>query len=84
MQSEVGNQEYWDDTAHTKEEREARLQRKAEAAIKRERAMAYAYSHRVHSFDNFLCLPSVNHRSSKDIYSVRHAHCVMVLRKGNG
>ncbi|KAF8041526.1 hypothetical protein BT93_A0203 [Corymbia citriodora subsp. variegata] len=44
LASEAGNKEYWDDTVHTKEEREARLQRKAEAAIKRERARAYAYS----------------------------------------
>ncbi|XP_056161403.1 protein IQ-DOMAIN 14 [Syzygium oleosum] len=47
LASEAGNREYWDDTAHTKEEREARLQRKAEAAIKRERARAYAYSHQL-------------------------------------
>ncbi|XP_030527971.1 protein IQ-DOMAIN 14-like [Rhodamnia argentea] len=47
LASEARNQEYWDDTAHTKEEREVRLQRKAEAAIKRERAMAYAYSHQL-------------------------------------
>lgn len=30
-----------------KEEIEARLQRKVDAVIKRERAMAYAYSHQV-------------------------------------
>lgn len=89
VQSEAGNREYWDDTVHTKEEREARLQRKAEAAIKRERARAYAFSHQVHSFDNFLCfvrrslsLPSAIHRALKDIYFVRPAHCI-VLRNGN-
>ncbi|KAJ0793370.1 putative IQ motif, EF-hand binding protein [Helianthus annuus] len=37
----------WDDSLITKEEREARLQRKMEAVIKRERAMAYAYSHQL-------------------------------------
>ncbi|KAI3683330.1 hypothetical protein L1987_83833 [Smallanthus sonchifolius] len=39
--------EHWDDSLITKEEREARLQRKMEAVIKRERAMAYAYSHQL-------------------------------------
>ncbi|MED6158074.1 IQ-domain [Stylosanthes scabra] len=37
--------EDWDDSLLTKEEIEARLQRKVEAIIKRERAMAFAYSH---------------------------------------
>ncbi|MFS7988809.1 putative IQ motif, EF-hand binding protein [Helianthus anomalus] len=40
-------EEHWDDSLLTKEEREARLQRKMEAMIKRERAMAYAYSHQL-------------------------------------
>lgn len=44
--SEAGN-ENWDDSLLTKEEREARLQRKVNAVIKRERAMAYAYSHQL-------------------------------------
>ncbi|KAK8583314.1 hypothetical protein V6N13_022021 [Hibiscus sabdariffa] len=44
--SEAGN-ENWDDSVVTKEEREARKQRKVEAAIKRKRAMAYAYSNQV-------------------------------------
>ncbi|KAK8659988.1 hypothetical protein V6N13_050925 [Hibiscus sabdariffa] len=44
--SEAGN-ENWDDSVITKEEREARKQRKVEAAIKRKRAMAYAYSNQV-------------------------------------
>ncbi|KAK1435409.1 hypothetical protein QVD17_01172 [Tagetes erecta] len=39
------DEEDWDDSLITKEEREARLKRKEEALIKRERAMAYAYSH---------------------------------------
>lgn len=43
---EIGD-EHWDDSLITKEEREARLQRKMEAVIKRERAMAYAYSHQL-------------------------------------
>lgn len=43
---EIGD-EYWDDSLITKEEREARLQKKMDAVIKRERAMAYAYSHQV-------------------------------------
>ncbi|KAL4341024.1 hypothetical protein GQ457_08G013030 [Hibiscus cannabinus] len=44
--SEAGN-ENWDDSVITKEEREARKQRKVEAAIKRKRAMAYAYSNQI-------------------------------------
>ncbi|KAE8663098.1 Protein IQ-DOMAIN 14 [Hibiscus syriacus] len=41
---EAGNED-WDDSLLTKEEIEARMQRKVEAVIKRERAMAYAHSH---------------------------------------
>ncbi|XP_071698271.1 protein IQ-DOMAIN 13-like [Rutidosis leptorrhynchoides] len=44
--SEMGD-EYWDDSVITKEEKEATLQKKVEAIIKRERAMAYAYSHKL-------------------------------------
>lgn len=47
VQSEAGNNEDWDDSQLTKEQIEARLQKKVEAVIKRERAMAYAYSHQV-------------------------------------
>ncbi|KAK9068745.1 hypothetical protein SSX86_012860 [Deinandra increscens subsp. villosa] len=43
---EIGD-EHWDDSVVTKEERDARLRRKMEAMIKRERAMAYAYSHQL-------------------------------------
>lgn len=43
-QSETGNLGEWDDSTLTKEEREARMKKKKEAASKRERAMAYAYS----------------------------------------
>ncbi|KAA8532141.1 hypothetical protein F0562_006717 [Nyssa sinensis] len=45
--SEAGRLEDWDDSQLTKEEIEARMQRKVEAAIKRDRAMAYAYSHQL-------------------------------------
>ncbi|KAJ7980641.1 Protein IQ-DOMAIN like [Quillaja saponaria] len=45
--SEAGNNEDWDDSLLTKEEIEARLQRKVEAIVKRERAMAYAYSNQL-------------------------------------
>jgi len=47
VKSEAGNNEDWDDSLLTKEEVEARLQRKVEAIIKRERSMAFAYSHQV-------------------------------------
>ncbi|KAL9240693.1 hypothetical protein vseg_014881 [Gypsophila vaccaria] len=39
------NQEDWDDSTLTKGEIEARMQRKFDAIVKRERALAYAYSH---------------------------------------
>ncbi|KAL6185499.1 hypothetical protein ACLB2K_041632 [Fragaria x ananassa] len=45
--SEMGNNDDWDDSLLTKEEVEARMQKKVEAVIKRERAMAYAYSHQL-------------------------------------
>ncbi|XVF84292.1 hypothetical protein PTKIN_Ptkin17bG0025400 [Pterospermum kingtungense] len=44
--SEAGNED-WDDSRLTKDEREVRLQKKVEAIIKRERAMAYSYSHQL-------------------------------------
>ncbi|KDP44236.1 hypothetical protein JCGZ_05703 [Jatropha curcas] len=46
LASEAGNED-WDDSLLTKEEIEARLQRKVDAVVKRERAMAYAYSHQL-------------------------------------
>lgn len=46
-QSEAGQHDDWDDSLLTKEEMEARMQRKVEALFKRERAMAYAYSHQL-------------------------------------
>ena len=39
--------EEWDDSHKSKEQIEARLQHKQEAAIRRERALAYAFSHQV-------------------------------------
>lgn len=45
--SEAGDNENWDDSLLTKEEVEARMQKKVEAIVKRERAMAYAYSHQL-------------------------------------
>ncbi|KAF3512744.1 hypothetical protein F2Q69_00002220 [Brassica cretica] len=49
----AGN-ENWDDSVLTKEERDARSQRKIDAVIKRERYMAYAYSHKVTTLKSFL------------------------------
>lgn len=49
----AGN-ENWDDSVLTKEERDARSQRKIDAVIKRERYMAYAYSHKVTTLKFFL------------------------------
>ncbi|KAL1535393.1 Protein of unknown function (DUF4005) [Salvia divinorum] len=42
---EGGDSDDWDDSMLTKEEIEERLRKKIEAVMKRERAMAYAYSH---------------------------------------
>ncbi|XP_043705393.1 protein IQ-DOMAIN 14-like [Telopea speciosissima] len=41
------DQEEWDDSQLTKEEEESRLQKKVEAVMKRERALAYAYSNQL-------------------------------------
>ncbi|KAJ9558722.1 hypothetical protein OSB04_013336 [Centaurea solstitialis] len=60
---EIGD-EHWDDSLITKEEREARLQRKMEAVIKRERAMAYAYSHQL-----WKATPKSAHNALADIRS---------------
>lgn len=51
--SEAGVNEDWDDSQLTKDEADARLRKKVEAVIKRERAMAYAYSHKVKNWSNF-------------------------------
>ncbi|KAL3506851.1 hypothetical protein ACH5RR_032233 [Cinchona calisaya] len=61
-QSEAGDNEDWDDSVLTKEEVEARLRKKVEAVIKRERAMAYAYSHQ---------LWKANPRSSETALEIR-------------
>ncbi|KAJ0969335.1 hypothetical protein J5N97_022212 [Dioscorea zingiberensis] len=45
-QSEAGNDE-WEDSVLTKDEIDSRMRRKVEAVIKRERALAYAYSHQL-------------------------------------
>ncbi|CAN6725415.1 unnamed protein product [Malus baccata var. baccata] len=47
QQSEMANNEEWDGSLLNKEEVEARLQKKVEAVMKRERAMAYAYSNQL-------------------------------------
>ncbi|XP_026389350.1 protein IQ-DOMAIN 14-like [Papaver somniferum] len=43
--TQTAGQENWDDSVLTKEELDARLQRKVDAIIKRERALAYVHSH---------------------------------------
>jgi hypothetical protein len=40
----------WDDSLLSRDEADARTKRKAEAVMKRERALAYAYSHQVRTF----------------------------------
>jgi hypothetical protein len=42
--------EHWDDSTQSKEKIEASLVSKQEAAIRRERALAYAFSHQVGAF----------------------------------
>jgi hypothetical protein len=44
--SEAGN-DSWDDSVLTKKEIDTRMQKKVEAIVKRERSMAYAYSHQL-------------------------------------
>ena len=44
--------EHWDDSTQSKEKIEASLVSKQEAAIRRERALAYAFSHQVGAFLN--------------------------------
>lgn len=39
--------EEWNDSTQSKEQVEAKLQSKQEAAIRRERALAYSFSHQV-------------------------------------
>jgi hypothetical protein len=40
----------WDDSTQTPEEIQAKILGKQEAALKRERALAYAFSHQVRSY----------------------------------
>lgn len=50
--------ENWDDSLQSKEQVEANLLGKQEAAVRRERALAYAYSHQVSVlayFESILC-----------------------------
>ena len=42
--------EDWNDSTQSKEQIEARQQSKQEAAMRRERALAYAFSHQVFGF----------------------------------
>ncbi|URE22079.1 IQ [Musa troglodytarum] len=46
-QTEAEGHEEWDDSVLTREALEARMRRKVEAVIKRERALAYAYTHQL-------------------------------------
>lgn len=39
--------EIWDDSTQSKEQLEASIQSKQEAAMRRERALAYAFTHQV-------------------------------------
>lgn len=64
VQSEAGQNEDWDDSRLTKEEVEARTRKRVEAVIKRERAMAYAYSNQV----NKSCTLFVIERERARIY----------------
>ena len=47
MQSDGQDGQVWDDSLQSFEEVEARKLSKQEAAVKRERALAYAFSHQV-------------------------------------
>lgn len=60
--SEAGS-DNWDDSVLTKEERDARSQRKIDAIIKRERSMAYAYSHKVNTQSFFIFITMLMHIS---------------------
>lgn len=44
-------EEDWNASVRSKEQIEANLQNKQEAAMRRERALAYAYTHRVTTFN---------------------------------
>jgi hypothetical protein len=61
--SEAGN-DNWDDSVLTKEEIDTRMQKKVEAIVKRERSMAYAYSHSL-----WKSTPNSAHTGTGDIRS---------------
>lgn len=46
--------EEWDDSIQSKEQVEANLLSKHEATIRRERALAYAFSHQVYNSSHFI------------------------------
>ncbi len=48
--------EEWDDSLQSKEQIEANLLNKYEAAMRRERALAYSFSHQVINFPNYFNL----------------------------
>ena len=50
----AGQNEDWDDSRLSKGEAEARVQKRVEAVVKRERAMAYAYSKQVNGSPFFV------------------------------
>lgn len=82
VQSEAGTED-WDDSLLTKDEVEVRLRKKVEAVIKRERAMAYAYSHQVLTVLVFLCFYTIC--TMCNVYQNVHnsSFCVHQLWKSN-
>ncbi|CAA3028560.1 IQ-DOMAIN 14 [Olea europaea subsp. europaea] len=61
---QAGQKEDWDDSLLTKEEIEARIRKKVEAVIKRERSMAYAYSHQLWKANSKSAQTALDIRSS--------------------
>lgn len=55
--------EEWDDSLQSKEQIEANLLSKYEAAMRREKALAYSFSHQVINFVVFICLRPLGFRS---------------------
>ena len=56
----------WSGSSHTMGEAIARMKQREEATIKRERAMAYAFSHQVNKFESHI-----------HIHDPRHLDCAM-------
>ena len=52
---EVQIEEEWDDSLRSKEKIEANLVNRQEAAVRRERALAYAFSHQVVGISTLQC-----------------------------